>query len=190
GILRYFICLAIPYLICASFLSYYFPIVAERNLLSAAQISMAFLISGVISIYAGSAIGETVTKHLGIRKTMILASFVYAAALLYLVINPSILSCYVVIVLFAVADSFGLSAQSVYFISMPEVKEIGHSRALGINSTIESITSAFGSVIFGAALLLGEQRGIFMIGTIFAVLLMLFIIGGKKNAKSDKSENK
>lgn len=32
--LRYFICLAIPYLICASFLSYYFPILAEKNLLS------------------------------------------------------------------------------------------------------------------------------------------------------------
>lgn len=67
------------------------------------------------------------TNHIGIRKTMILASFIYAAALLYLVINPSILSCYVVIVLFAVADSFGLSAQSVYFISMPEVKKIGQS---------------------------------------------------------------
>lgn len=190
GMLRYFVCLAIPYLICASFLSYYFPIVAERSLLSAAEISMAFLISGVISIYSGSIIGEIMANHFGTRKTMILASFIYAIALFYLVINPSIFSCYVVIVLFAVADSFGLSAQSVYFTSMTEVKKVGQSRALGINSTIESIASAFGSVIFGSALLLGEQRGILMIGTIFAILLILFIIGGRKNAKFDKSESR
>ncbi len=187
--MRYFICLAVPYLICASFLSYYFPIVAERNQLSATEISVAFLISGLISIYAGSAIGEVVTNHLGVRKVMILASFIYAAALLYLVISPSIASCYVVIVMFATADSFGLSAQSVYFVSMPEVKKIGQSRALGINSTIESITSAFGSVIFGAALLLGERRGIFLIAAIFSALLLLFIIGGRRNAKLDTSGN-
>ncbi|MGN1417315.1 MAG: MFS transporter [Oscillospiraceae bacterium] len=190
NVIRYFICLAIPYLICASFLSYYFPIVAEANLLSAAEISMAFLISGVISIYASDAIGEPVIEKLGTRKAMILASFIYAAALLYLVINPSITSCYVVIVLFAVADSFGLSAQSVYFASMPEVKAIGQSRALGISSTIESITAACGSVVFGAALLLGDQKGIFMISVIFSGLLMLFVLGGKINEKADKSADK
>ncbi len=190
NLIRYFICLAIPYLICASFLSYYFPIVAEENSLSAAEISMAFLISGVISIYAGDALGEPVISKLGTRKSMILASFIYAAALLYLVFNPSIASCYIVIVLFAAADSFGLSAQSVYFSSMPEVNTIGQSRALGINSTIESITSACGSVAFGAALLLGEQKGILTIAVIFCGLLTLFVIGGGLNAKAGTSEEK
>lgn len=186
--IRYYICLAIPYLICASFLSYYFPIVAENNSLSAAEISMAFLISGVISIYAGEALGEPVISKLGTRKSMILASFIYAAALLYLVINPSVGSCYIVIILFAAADSFGLAAQSVYFSSLPEVNAVGQSRALGINSTIESITSACGSVIFGAALLLGEKRGILSIAVIFCGLLILFVIGGSTNAKTDTSD--
>lgn len=181
AVVRFFVLITVPYLICASFLSYFFPIVAEENLLSATEISMAFLISGVISIYAGTSIGEPVTEALGVKKTMILASFIYAAALLYLVINPSIISCYLVIVFFAVADSFGLSAQSVYFAAMPEVKKIGASRALGINSTIESISSASGSVIFGAALLMGEQKGIFLIAAVFAGLLLLYVIGGRKD---------
>ena len=68
--------------------------------------------------------GESVIGKLGIRKTRILASFIYAAALFYFVINPSITSCYVVIILFAAADSFGLTAQSVYFISMPEAEKL------------------------------------------------------------------
>ena len=183
--LRYIICIAVPYLICASFLSYYFPVVAENNLLSASEISMAFLISGVISIYSGSTIGESVVDRFGVKKTMILSSFIYAAALLYLVINPSIISCYVVIVMFAIADSFGLPAHSIYFISMPEIQKIGESRALGINNTIESIVSAFGSVIFGAALLLGERRGILLICAVFSALLLLFVLGGKKNEISE-----
>lgn len=181
SVIRLFVFITVPYLICASFLSYFFPVVAEKNLLSAAEISMAFLISGVISIYAGTSIGEPVTEVFGVKKTMILASFIYAAALLYLVINPSIISCYLVIVFFAIADSFGLSAQSVYFAAMPEVKKIGTSRALGISSMIESAASASGSVIFGAALLMGEQRGIFLIAAVFAGLLLLYVIGDRKD---------
>lgn len=188
AVIRFFVLIAIPYLICASFLSYFFPIAAEKNLLSAAEISMAFLISGVISICAGESIGEPVTEALGVKKTMIFASFIYAAALLYLVINPSIISCYLVIVFFAVADSFGLSSQSLYFASMPEVKKIGSGRALGINSTIESIASASGSIIFGTALLLGEQKGILFIAAVFAGLLLLYVIGGGKDEDTSSSQ--
>lgn len=189
GIIRYLICLATPYLICASFLSYYFPIVAEYNQLSAAEISMAFLISGVISIHAGSALGETVTETLGVYRAMILASFIYCIALFYMVLNPSVTSCYVVIVLFAIADSFGLAAQSVYFVSLPEVKAIGESQALAIKSTLDSFVSAVGTIIFGGALLLGERKGILLIASVFTLLLILFKAGEKrKDENADTSE--
>ena len=187
--LRYFFCLSLPYLICASFLSYYFPVVADRNMLGASEISMAFLVSGVISIYIGTAVGEPVMEKLGARRSMILASFIYAAALGYLVLNPSIFNCYVVIVLFAVADSFGLAAQSVYFAAMPEVNEIGQSRALGINSTAESITSACGSLIFGSALLLGEQRGILVILLVFVILLFLYVVMDRKSVIPEQNSS-
>ncbi len=189
-IIRYFVCLAIPYLICGSFLNYYFPIVAEKNNLTADEISMAFLISGVISIYAGTFLGDLVAEKMGIKRAMVLASFIYAAALFYLIINPSVSSCYVIIVLFAAADSFGLSSQSVYFAALPEVKKIGESYALGINNTIENITSACGSVIFGAALLMGEQAGIAAIAAAFSLLLTLYIMGGVKGEKSSEPVSK
>jgi predicted MFS family arabinose efflux permease len=178
-IVKYFLFIAVPYFMCGAFLSYYFPLVAEEHALSAVEISMAFLISGVISIYAGSVIGELIIAHFGTRKSLLLASFIYAAALFYLYINPSILSCYAVIVLFAVADSFGFSAQSSYFISRPEVIRLGQSRALGIHSTVENAASACGSVVFGTALLLGEKSGILLIAVCFTALLVLFAIGGK-----------
>ncbi|MBQ3426170.1 MAG: MFS transporter [Clostridia bacterium] len=175
-VVRYFALLIIPYLVCASFLSYYFPVVADRNALSAAELSTAFLLSGVILIYMGPALGEPVVAKLGTRKAMLLASFIYAAALVYPIIEPGVVSCYVVIALFAVADCFGLAAQSVYFISLPEVKAVGESRALAVNSTIESIVTAAGSVIFGAALMLGERLGIAVICIVFSILLLLYFV--------------
>ncbi len=183
-IIKYFICLIIPYLICASFLSYFFPIVAENNQLTALEISMAFLISGVISIYASSVIGELAIEKLGVKRSMILASFIYAIALIHLAINPSITNCYVVIVLFAIADSFGMSAQSVYYAALPGVKKIGNSKALGINNTVEAIASALGPVIFGALLMMGEQKGIFIIATAFTILLLLFFVSTKTKHKN------
>jgi predicted MFS family arabinose efflux permease len=150
---------------------------------------MAFLISGVISIYTGSVIGETVINCLGAAKAMLLASFIYAAALFYLFVNPSILSCYIVIILFAAADSFGFSAQSAYFISRPEVIRLGQGRALGIHSMVESAASACGSVVFGAALLLGEKRGILLIAVVFTVLMILYAITGGKNANADSASD-
>lgn len=182
-VIRYFVCISVPYLTCTAFLEYFFPIVAETNGLSAAHISMAFMLSGLISIYLGSSMAEPITERLGAQKAMLLASFLYAAALIYLVANPAVMSCYVVVVLFAVADSFGLSAQSVYFSSLPAVKKAGQSKALGVNSTVESVTSACGSLIFGAALMMGTQKGIFMIAAAFSALTVLFVLGERKKSR-------
>lgn len=179
SVIGFFTCILTPYLVCTAFLEYFFPIVAEENNLSATQISMAFLISGLISIYAGASISESITEKLGTKRTMILASFIYALALFYLVLNPSVISCYIVIAMFAIADSFGLSAQSVYYSSIPAVKKAGQSKALGVNNTVESITSACGSVIFGAALMFGYRKGIFIIAAVFIILLLIYIIFDK-----------
>lgn len=185
-IIKFFICLLIPYLIGASFLSYFFPVVAESNRLSGLEISTAFLVSGVISIYASAVIGELTIEKLGTKKSMILASFIYAIALIHLAINPTIINCYVVIVLFAVADSFGMSAQAVYYAGLPGVKKIGNSKALGVNNTIEAIASALGPVIFGGLLMMGTQKGISLIASVFIILLLFFV--STKNIHKNKHE--
>ncbi len=188
SVIRYFICISVPYMICTAFLEYFFPIEAESAGLTATYISMAFLISGMISIYTGSSMAETIISKLGVRKAMILASFIYAAALIYLVVNPVIFSYYIVIGLFAVANSFGLSAQSVYFTSLPEVKRVGQSKALGVNSTVESITSACGSIIFGAVLTLGVRDGILIIAIVLGILLEIFAISGERSSSYETQD--
>ena len=60
--------------------------------------------------------------------------------------------------------------------------------ALGVNSTVESITSACGSLVFGTALMLGTQRGIFLIAAAFTVLTVLFVITEGKETGAEMSE--
>ena len=186
GMIKYLLFISVPYTICEAFLSYFYPILAEENMMTVSEISLAFLISGTISIYTGSAFGEYITDLLGARKSMLLASSIYASALLCFILNPSLQSCYIVIVLFAVADSFGLAANSVYFTTRAESLDIGQNKAIAINEALTSIVSAGGSVVFGAALLLGARRGIMLITSVFIVLLVLFIIldhSGKKEER-------
>ena len=186
GMIKYLLFISVPYTICEAFLSYFYPILAEENMMTVSEISLAFLISGTISIYTGSAFGEYITDLLGARKSMLLASSIYASALLCFILNPSLQSCYIVIVLFAVADSFGLAANSVYFTTRAESLDIGQNKAIAINETLTSVVSAGGSVVFGGALLLGARRGIMLITGVFIVLLVLFIIldhSGKKEER-------
>ncbi len=185
GMIKYLLFISVPYTICEAFLNYFYPILAEENMMTVSEISLAFLISGTISIYTGSAFGEYITDFLGARKSMLLASFIYAAALLCFILNPSLQSCYIVIVMFAVADSFGLAANSVYFTTRPESLAVGQNKAIAINETLTSIVSATGSVVFGGALLLGARRGIMLITGVFIVLLMLFIILDRSDKKEE-----
>lgn len=175
-ILSFFLFIVFPYVICASFLSYFFPIFGEENGLTESHISFAFLVSGIISIYVGPTIAELASKKLGTKSSMILSSVIYAAALIFFIISPTIIGCFVVIAMFAVADGIGLTTQSVYYSGLPEVERLGNGKAMSIETTVENISSTCGPLIFGFVLMLGAQTGISIIGGIFAVLLILFIV--------------
>ena len=66
---------------------------------------------------------------------------------------------------------------------MSEVKKVGQSKALGVNSVVESVTSACGSIIFGMVLILGTKKGIMVIASIFALFLFFFVIGERKRER-------
>ena len=76
----FFLFMLMPYLICASFLSYFFPIFGEENGLSTSFVAQAFLISGVIAIYLGPTLTQVVSKRLGARGGLILSSAIYVGA--------------------------------------------------------------------------------------------------------------
>ena len=76
----------------------------------------------------------------------------------------------------AVADSFGLSMQAVYFSALPEVRLYGSGKAMGLNSAVESIAQTVGPMIFAAVLMLGVERGVMILAAGMGVMLLVFIL--------------
>ena len=185
----FFLFMLTPYLICASFLSYFFPIFGDENGLSASFVAQAFLISGVVAIYLGPTLTKVVTEKLGARGGLILATGIYVAAFLLFALYPTVEFCFVIILLLAVADSFGLSMQAVYFSALPEVRVYGSGKAMGINSAVESIAQTVGPMIFAAVLLLGVEKGVMTLGLGVGVLLLLFIFSTLRDRKKEKRHN-
>ena len=120
---------------------------------------------------------------------MILATGIYVAAFLLFALYPTVEFCFVIILLLAVADSFGLSMQAVYFSALPEVRVYGSGKAMGINSAVESIAQTVGPMIFAAVLLLGVEKGVMTLGLGVGVLLLLFVFSTLRDRKKEKRHN-
>lgn len=177
-VLIFFAFMLMPYLICASFLSYFFPIFGEENGLSTSFVAQAFLLAGVISIYLGPALTRVIPKYLGTWWSLVLSTAMYVAGFTMFAIQPTVGTGFLIIALLAVADSFGLSVQAVYFSALPEVQRYGAGKAMGINSAVENIAQTLGPIIFAALLMLGTERGILLLAQSVGVMLLIFVVSG------------
>ncbi|MGO5115157.1 MFS transporter [Candidatus Avoscillospira sp. LCP25S3_F1] len=172
----FFLFMLMPYLISASFLSYFFPIFGEEHGLSTSFVAIAFLISGVIAIYLGPTLTRVISHRLGDRGSLILASAIYVGSFALFAIRPSVGACFAIIAMLAVADSFGLSMQAVYFSALPEVRLYGAGKAMGLNSAVESIAQTVGPMIFAAVLMMGVERGVMVLAQGMGVMLLIFVV--------------
>lgn len=186
-VLIFFLFMLMPYLICASFLSYFFPIFGEENGLSTSFVAQAFLISGVIAIYLGPTLTRVVSQRLGARGSLILSSAIYVAAFVLFALSPTVGTAFFIIALLAVADSFGLAMQAVYFSDLPEVRLYGSGKAMGINSTVESIAQTVGPMIFAAVLMLGVERGVMILAEGMGAVLLVFVASVLVERKGEKA---
>lgn len=176
-VLRYFVLLLVPYLMCASFLNYFFPLFGEENSLTSTQISSAFLISGLISIYLGPVLTDILVEKFGAKLSAVIASGIYIFSFILFMIYQNIAVCFVIVGLLAIADSFGLTAQAVEYSSLDEVNRIGEGKSMGISSAFENTAYTLGPIVFsGLFILAGYSKGIGFIGILMLVLLALYII--------------
>ena len=177
-VLIFFAFMLMPYLICASFLSYFFPIFGEENGLSTSFVAQAFLLAGVISIYLGPALTRVIPKYLGTWWSLVLSTAMYVAGFTMFAIQPTVGTGFLIIALLAVADSFGLSVRR--FISALCLKSSAMARARRWASTARWKISRrrLGPIIFAALLMLGTERGILLLAQSVGVMLLIFVVSG------------
>ena len=176
SILKFYFLLMVPYMFCASFGNYVFPLFGADQGLNTTQISMAFMLAGCVSIYLGETLSKLTAAYLSVKRTLVVAGITNCAALGIFCAYPSIPSAFIAVFLFALADSYGLTALSVAYSNIKSTERIGEGTSAGIYNMFENISEMIGPLLFALALQVGTQLGIFIILAIYGGLLAVFAL--------------
>lgn len=179
NVLLFFILILIPVSICGMFLNYLFPIYADSMGASSSSIGRAFLINGLLIIYLGPILSRYSEKYFGAKKSLVTASLIMGCSLLIFAGVGTLAAAYITVMLLGLADSFGVAAQSNYFLSLGAVSCLGEGRAVAYFSIIGKLGQMLGPIILGAAAVLGITRGTGVIGGIAVISVSFFALSNK-----------
>lgn len=171
--LLFLTCIFIPYFISGAFLDYYFPLFGSAHGLSQSDISRGFLLNGLFIIYLGPVLTGYVSKKLGSIKGIIASMTIVICALTAFIAFGTVPAALVTIALLGIAESFGVSLKTTYFLNLPGVRDSEINQGIAYFSGMVNASRMAGPVIYGLALSLGTRMGI---GTIVLGLLILLAV--------------
>ena len=175
-VIGYFVFAMTPYIIFASFVFYFLPLFASEQGLSETKIGIITLVYGVATCYLSPLLTKYIVERFGAKISLIIASLITAGSLVIFLVNPTVASLIIIVLVMGVADSFGYPALSMYFSELQEVNAYGENKSLGVYGVFDGIAQTIAPFIFGAALAFGTNQGIAVIGIGFACCTFLFTI--------------
>lgn len=189
-ILSYYVMIVIPVVAGGYFLSYLYPIVAAEQGISETNIGYSYLINGIIVICMGTVLTNYMSKKFKKNVALAISAVIYAAAFVLYAYYQNTTVLMLILVLLGVSDSFGLPIQGSYYTDLPEVKEYGYEKAMGIYSLFENFSQTAGSYIFAYILMYGVKKGLFIAAGVLAGFAVLFFVlsGGLGHKKLQKAE--
>lgn len=164
-----------PSCIVASYTGYFLPIYFESIGRGVADVGRAQLLYGVVIVYIGPKLSRFVIR----RDRKLLGAncaynLLFSAGLLFLGCVGGLSAAMLGVLCLALGDSFGFSVQNNYFLALPSVRRMGASRSLSCLSFLKKLTEMLGPTLFAAVIVLGYERGVLLLGVIFAAAAVLF----------------
>lgn len=175
-IIAYMFFLAVPYFICIGFIDFFLPLEGTNQGLSVESISYIFIIVGLISIYLGPVLTEKLLQSFESYIVLIISSVIISTAIIYYGITQSVLSLLFSCIAIAFADSFFQTVQNVYFTQLPESIKYGQGAALAISNVVIGIATMSQAYVFALALIYSIKTAFLIIGGMFILLTILFLI--------------
>jgi len=185
----FLLCIFIPYFISGAFLDYFFPLFASGNGLSQGDISRGVLLNGLFIIYLGPVLTRLVINKLGNTNGMILSMSIVVCALASFVLLGSIAAAFVTLMLLGLAESFGISMKTTYFLNLRGIRDLEINTGMAYFSVMVNASRMAGPIIYGVALSLGMRMGVGLISVgILALLLVFTFISKLQPASINTSE--
>ena len=171
----FFVLAFLPVTACGFFLGFLFPLFAESQGHTTNEISLAFMIFGVGSVYLGPILTRMTSHFFGARRSVPLGALVMAGGLMVFAYFQTLAAAYATIILFGLTESFIFNQGLSYFSSLGSVRRFGEDKAMGVYNVFESSGEALGPVSFGLAMSLGLGVGIASIAATLGICSMLFL---------------
>lgn len=165
----------LPITACGLFLGFLFPLFAESRGLSPNEISLAFMLFGVASVYLGPSLTRLTTFLFGIRGAIAAGALIMVGALLLFASFQTLIAAYITIILFGLTDSFIFNQGIAYFTALTSVQRLGEDKAMGVYSVFESGGEALGPLAFGLAMSLSIGVGVSVIAALLAAGTGIFL---------------
>ena len=183
----FLLCIFIPYFISGAFLDYFFPLFASSNGLSQSDISRGVLLNGLFIIYLGPVLTRLVINKLGNTNGMILSMSIVVCALTSFVFFGSITAAFVTLMLLGLAESFGISMKTTYFLNLRGIRDLEINTGMAYFSVMVNGSRMAGPIIYGLALSLGIRMGVGLIAFAILALLLVFTFIIKLQPESIKT---
>nr|WP_321466014.1 MFS transporter [uncultured Desulfobulbus sp.] len=166
----------LPITACGFFLGFLFPLFAESKGLSANEISLAFMLFGMGSVYLGPALTRLTTFLFGVRGAIVAGGMIMACGLLLFASFQTLVTAHITVILFGLTDSFLFNQGIAYFTALPSVQRLGEDKAMGVYSVFESSGEALGPMAFGLAMSMSLGAGVSAIALLLAAGTGLFLM--------------
>ena len=184
-VLTFFLLMLFPFMIMIYYREYFFTLYAAEQGMSTANIGRILLLCGLFVIYAGPPLGEYLISRYGSRRTMFRADFLLFLSVAVFMVKPCLLTVTAGAVIMSVSISFAYTAQNTFFTSLPEFEAYGEGAAMGVYSMIENTGQMLGPVLFSAAVSLGYVFGIRLLGILYGISILLYLLLERKGNKNE-----
>lgn len=187
AILKFMICIQIPYIIINSFTYYYVPIYGSEHNLTENMTSLLIILCSLCSVYLSVSVTNYVTKRFR-DKAMYLSTVITFAGLLFFAWNMSLPSLVGALLLIGLANSFGSATRISRFIRMDAAVRYGEDNAMGAYDFVDNLGESTGSIIFASIISVGFFTGILTLLGCVGGLNALYALtekGGKGERKKE-----
>lgn len=190
GTLPFLAMVLTPFMVGIYFRDYFFPIFSAENGMTEAGIGRIYVLCGLLVIYLGPPLTKYLEERLGGVRMVLLTSGIISLASLSFGLLPTMAGAVTGVFLLSVAVSVGYTAQSSYYSFMPKVEAFGEGRSMGVYSLFDNGGQTLGSIVYGYAMLMGYQAGMFSVGCVLLALTAAFGTLKRKEIKQEREEMK
>ncbi len=182
NILSLLLLLSIPAAITLIGVLYYIsPIYLDRLGTSQANIARILMINGVFMIYISPMLSPLMDKAQDKKIFVIVSGIVGGLGMLLFLFLKGLLAIIFVILILSFAAAIGHSSRTVYALQQKISIEIGGGQAMSLFRAIDRIGWVLGPLLLSGILASGEiEKGLSIIGIIYIILTILFIVVSKK----------